>query len=179
VISDSIRRAIRSGTSVRLQTANREAALASLAAGHSDLAVIAMNSPPPGLRSRLLASYPQMLVVKANHPLAARKRLRVADLDGIDLVVPPEGRPHRRALERAMRDHDVSWRIAAEVDGWDLLVHFADLGLGATVVNGCVRLPARLRGIPITDLPAVSYWAAWRPPRERTVRAVVDHLGRP
>jgi DNA-binding transcriptional LysR family regulator len=179
VISDSIRRAIRAGTSVQLQTANREAALASLAAGHCDLAVIAKSSPPPALRSRLITSYPQILVLKGDHPLAARKRLRVTDLDGLDLVVPPEGRPHRRALEAAMRERGVSWRIAAEVDGWDLLVHFADLGLGAAVVNGCVRLPARLRGIPVTDLPAVSYWAAWRPPRDRAVRALLEHLDRP
>ena len=62
------------------------------------------------------------------------------------------------------------------VDGWDLLVHFAALGLGATVVNGCVAVPSRLRTIPITDLPAVRYWAAWRPQRTTALAAVLGHL---
>jgi DNA-binding transcriptional LysR family regulator len=160
-------------------TANREAALAGLAAGQVDLAVIAATAPPPSVRSRLIASYPQILVVKADHPLAARRRLRLADLDGLDLVVPPDGRPHRRALEQALVGAGVTWQVAAEVDGWDLLVHFADLGLGGTVVNGCVRLPARLRGIPVVDLPEVSYWAAWRAERERPLRGVLDRLAAP
>jgi DNA-binding transcriptional LysR family regulator len=100
--------------------------------------------------------------------------VRLADLDGLDLVVPPAGRPHRTALDRALRDAGASWQVAAEVDGWDLLVHFAALGLGATIVNGCVELPSRLRAIPVVDLPEVRYWAAWRPERQRALSAVLE-----
>jgi hypothetical protein len=48
------------------------------------------------------------------------------------------------------------------------------LGLGATVVNGCVHVPARLRAVPIADLPAVTYWAAWRTERDRALRPVLE-----
>ncbi len=58
--------------------------------------------------------------------------------------MPTPERAHRRALERALLDAGVTWHLAAEVDGWDLLVHLAALGMGATVVNGCITPPAGL-----------------------------------
>jgi DNA-binding transcriptional LysR family regulator len=178
VVSPAVQAITRSGRGVRLITADREAALDSLVAGRADLAVIGFDAPPRTVRSRRIASFAQTLVVPARHPLAARTGLHVADLAelGVGLLVPPVGRPHRRGLERALLDAGVSWSIAAEVDGWDLMVHFAALGLGAAVVNGCVRLPARLRGIPVTDLPPIRYWAAWRPQRQAAVADILGYL---
>src|SRR5258705_1112835 len=163
VISPVIQAVTRSGRSVQVITANRGAALADLAAGRADLAVIAFDPPPATLRSRRVAEFPQVLVVPNRHPLATAAKVRLSDLDGLHLVVPPVGRPHRAALDRALREAGASWHVAAEVDGWDLLVHFAALGLGVTIVNGCVQLPSRLRAIPDVDLPTVRYWAPWRP----------------
>ncbi len=90
--------------------------------------------------------------------------------------MPTPERAHRRALERALLDAGVTWHIAAEVDGWDLLVHLAALGMGATVVNGCVTPPAELAAVPIMDLPPVRYWAAWRPPRHAMVADILPLL---
>jgi len=176
VISGPLQAIARSGRSVHILTANREAALAALAGGQADLAITAADPPPAPLAAKEIASYPQVLVVPTRHPLAQRSRVRLSDLAGLDLLVPPAGRPHRRALDQALAGAGVDWRVAAEVDGWDLLVHFAALGLGATVVNGCVAVPSRLRTIPISDLPAVRYWAAWRPQRTTALAAVLGHL---
>jgi hypothetical protein len=43
-----------------------------------------------------------------------------------------------------LADAGISLEVAAEADGWDLLVHFAGLGVGAAIVNGCVGIPAGL-----------------------------------
>jgi DNA-binding transcriptional LysR family regulator len=176
VIGDGIQRLVGTGRAVRVVTADRAAALADVTSGRVDVAVIAHTPPPSTLRSQQLAAYPQALVVPAEHRLAGRRRLRVADLDGLDLVVPPAGRPHRETLERHLRDAGATWQVTAEVDGWDLLVHFAGLGMGATVVNGCVPAPDGLTAVPITDLPTVAYWAVWRAPRESLVRDVLATL---
>ncbi|MEJ3747227.1 LysR family transcriptional regulator substrate-binding protein, partial [Actinomycetes bacterium KLBMP 9797] len=113
------------------------------------------------------------------HPLAGRRQVRLTDLDGMPLVVPPAGRAHRRALDRALLDAGVAWQVAAEVDGSDLLVHLTSLGLGATVVNGCVPAPAGVSAVPIRDLPAVRYWSACRHERLPLVRDLFDELSRP
>src|SRR5262249_17956919 len=92
--------------------------------------------------------------------------VKLADLAGLDLVVPPAGRPHRQSLERALLDAGVPWQPAAEADGWDLLAHLARLGVGAAVVNGGIPPPGGMGAMPIRGLPAVRYWAAWRPQRD-------------
>jgi DNA-binding transcriptional LysR family regulator len=162
VVGDAIRAVSGAGRRVRVVTADRDAALAAVTAGRVDVAVIGSDPPPRHLEATQIAAYPQLLVIDAGHRLARRARLRLRDLDGLDLVVPPPGRPHRKALDRALLDAGVTWQPVAEADGWDLLVHFASLGVGATVVNGCVPVPDGLAGVPVTDLPAVRYWAVWR-----------------
>lgn len=68
---------------------------------------------------------------------------------------------------------------AAEADGWDLLVQFASLGIGAAIVNGCVAPPTGLTAIPVTGLPAVRYWAAWRPQRQSHISDLLGYLTLP
>jgi LysR family transcriptional regulator, low CO2-responsive transcriptional regulator len=174
VISGAIRRLAERGERVRILAADRDQALDALGAGQADVAVVAFDPPGRQFAAKQIASYPQVLVIGAGHPLAARKRLRLMDLAGLDLVVPPAHRPHRRSLERALLDAGVPWQPVAETDGWDLLVHFASLGVGAAIVNGCVGLPAGLTGIPIGDLPQVRYWAAWRQQRRTRAQAFLS-----
>ena len=191
VIPDAIRAASRQGRRVHVLTASRDDAVAALGAGHADVAVVAFDPPPRRLRSRAIATYPQVLMVDSGHPLARRARgsagqgsagqgsggpVNVADLAGLDLVVPPAGRPHRRALERALLEAGIPWQPAAEADGWDLLVHLAALGLGATVVNGCVPAPDGMTAIPVRGLPPVRYWAAWRAQREDAGAGFAAHF---
>jgi DNA-binding transcriptional LysR family regulator len=176
VISRAIRRVSAEGRRVRVITGDRDAALAALSGGRADLAVIGYDPPPRHFDAVQIHRYPQVLVVDSAHPLAARDRLRLADLEGMDLVVPLPDRPHRRALERAFLDAGVDWRPVAEADGWDLLVHFAKLGIGATIVNGCVPVPEGLAAVPVTDLPAVRYWAVWRPRPQSEPPDVLRHF---
>jgi DNA-binding transcriptional LysR family regulator len=178
VVAEPIRRFGGRGRTVRILTADRDHALAAVSTGQADVAVLA-DDPPPSRYQRLqIAAFPQNLVVDARHPLAARTRLTRTALNGLDLVVPSPERARRRALDRALADASVRWRVAAEVDGWDLMVHLAALGMGATIVNGCVTPPAGLTAIPITDLPRIRYWAAWRPSRRDLVADLVDQFRR-
>lgn len=176
VIADAVRRVAARGRTVQVITANRDAALAALSSGAADLAVIAHDPPPADRESRLIASYPQLLMIDREHPLAGRSQVTLADLDGLELVVPPAGRPHRGSLDRALLDAGVAWRPVAEADGWDLQVHFTAMGIGACVVNGCVPAPDELAAVPITDLPAVHYWAVWRAARRPIVADLLAEL---
>lgn len=177
VVGDAVQAVTAAGRKVRVITANRDGAVAALASGRADVAVIAYDPPPAGLRAAQVASCRQVLVIPESHELAQRRKLSLRDLDGLDLVVPPPGRPHRLGLERALADAGVSWQAMAEADGWDLLVQLAGWGVGAAVVNGCVRPPAGLAAVPIAGLPAVRYWAVWRPQRQALAAGLLAGLG--
>jgi hypothetical protein len=117
VIAEPVRALGRPGRGVHVITADRDDALAAVAAGRADLAVVGRDAPGRQFEAWQIAAYRQVLVVDERHPFAASSHVRLRDLDGLALVVPPAGRPHRRVLERALLDAGVAWQVAAEVDG--------------------------------------------------------------
>ncbi len=66
-------------------------------------------------------------------------------------------------LEQSLRAAGVDWTVAVEAEGWPLIAHFAALGVGLAVVNGCVPAPPGLAARPVTDLPSVVYHLVHQP----------------
>ncbi|XRQ03473.1 LysR substrate-binding domain-containing protein [Actinomadura welshii] len=155
--------AVRPG--IRLLNGDRARTLAAVRTGRADVGVSVLDVLPTDVETTLLASYPQVLVMPDDHPLADRPDLTLADLAGSALVVPPPTGPHRITLERALRAADVPWSIAVEAEGWPLLLHFVSLRIGLAIVNGCVVPPAGLTTREIIDLPAVPYYTLHLPSR--------------
>jgi DNA-binding transcriptional LysR family regulator len=120
----------RSPHPLRLLTNDAPGTLAPLRSGDADVGVAALVELPKDLHSETLTSVGQVVVVPRVHPLAKRARLCLADLEGESLIVPPAGRPHRTALSRALLGAGVHWQVAVEVTGWELMLHFTQLGMG-------------------------------------------------
>jgi DNA-binding transcriptional LysR family regulator len=160
LLGDAVRRlADRAGSRLRLLTAGTTDMLAAVRTGRASLGVGVLDTLPDDLDTVALASYPQVALLPAGHPLARRRALGLRDLDGERLVVPPPGRPHRVALERALRSAGTDWTVAVEADGWPLMAHFAGLGIGVALVNGLVTPPAGTAARPVRDLPSIAYHA--------------------
>jgi DNA-binding transcriptional LysR family regulator len=176
ILDRPLRRLVDRGVDLSVSPLDRSAALAEVITGKADVAAIGYDPPPRHLASRHLRSVPQVLLISRPHRLATASSIGVAELQGLALVVPPPGRPHRQSLERSLAAARVEWSVASEADGWDVIVHLTSLGLGAAVVNGCVPVPEPLIAVPITDLPAVGYWLAWREQRQATVQPLLDEL---
>jgi DNA-binding transcriptional LysR family regulator len=94
----------------------------------------------------------------ARHPLAARRSVKLADLEGAQLIVPPSGRPHRTLLSRMLQSAEVTWHVAVEASGWELMLQFVRLGLGLAIVNACCRMPAGVTSRPMPELPSLQYY---------------------
>ncbi|MGB3437347.1 MAG: LysR family transcriptional regulator [Actinophytocola sp.] len=157
-----------------LQLINRDSTrmLTAVRTGRADLGVGVLEAVPDDVTAVLLASYPQTLMLPATHPLAEHPELTVRDLDGLPLVLPPANRPHRKTVERALRSAEVDWTLAIEAEGWPLTLHFVALGVGLSIVNGCVHPPAGFTSRTITDLPRIPYYAVHLPSRTDDVRLV-------
>lgn len=150
---------------IRLINGDRARTLAAVRTGRADLGVSVLDVMPADVEAVPLATYPQVLVMPDDHPLAGRPHVALADLAGASLVAPPPSGPHRVALERALRAADVPWTLAVEAEGWPLQLHFVSLRIGLAIVNGCVVPPPGLVTREITDLPSVPYHALHLPSR--------------
>jgi DNA-binding transcriptional LysR family regulator len=177
VLDRPLRAVVRRGPDLHVTPADRSTALRLVETGEVDVAAIAYDPPPRHLRSVQLAKVPQVLVAHRSHPVVSDGHVRLRDLDGLAIVVPPEGRPHRQSLERALDAAGVGWKVASEADGWDLILHLVKLGVGAAVVNGCIPVPRPLKAVEIEDLPHVGYWLAWREQRQEVVDRLLKEVG--
>jgi DNA-binding transcriptional LysR family regulator len=172
VTQDAVRLLIQRGTKLRLLSTNRDETIEAVGDGRADVGVTVLPSRPTGIGSVELARYPQVVIVPTDHRLARARALRLGDLEGEDLVMPPEGRPQRRALDRAIRGRGVKIDVAAEAEGWSQMLDFVRLGVGICIVNGCVAPTAGTVSRPIEDLPEVTYSALFRSSARHEVAVV-------
>lgn len=142
--------------------------VAAVRTGEAHLGVAVADAPLDGLLGEPLAAVPQVLVMPARHPLARKRKLGLKDLAGQSLIVPPDGHLHRTVIAQALRSAGVEWTVAVEATGWELMLHFAALGVGLAIVNGCCRLPRGLCSRPLAELPRIHYHLFSRPGAART-----------
>jgi DNA-binding transcriptional LysR family regulator len=142
---------------LRLLVRDQEATTLAVRTGEAHLGVASLDALPADLRADPLTEVGQILVVPPSHPLAAKRHVRLRDLAGERLVVPPPDRPHRAMIAQALRAAGVRWHVAVEASGWELLVRFAELGLGLAIVNAFCRVPDSLVARPMPELPSRTY----------------------
>jgi len=160
-----------------LRTEDRAATVEALLSGRAHLGLTALVEAEPGLDSTLVLTAAQVAIVPADDPLARRKQIRVRALAGRPLIVPPTGRSHRSTLAAALGGE---LHVAVEVEGWELMTHYAALGLGLAVVNAYVPAPRGTTAVPISDLPPQRIYLVKRraAPQPPEVAALEAHLTR-
>lgn len=165
---------------LELLTRDRDGTLAALRSGEADLGVAALAELPSGIEAHLLRRVEQVLLLPKKHPLARKRTIKLADLEGAKLLVPPVGRPHRDTISRALQSAGVRWTLAMEVNGWELMARFVGLELGLAIVNDFVRPGPSVVARPLAGLPALHYYVLVLPDQSRPeVRALGELLSSP
>lgn len=142
---------------LRLLTHDKEQTLDAVRSGRAHVGVTVAHDVPEELIAEPLRQVGAMLVVPRTHRLAKKRRVRITDLDEERWVLPPKGKAQYKTLTRAFRDEGITFSTSVEASGWELILHFAKLGLGLAIVNDHCRVPAGMVGIPVPELPSVPY----------------------
>ena len=160
-----------------LRTEDRAATTDAVRSGRAHLGLTSLLEADAQLVSVLVLEVGQVAVVPDGDALARRRRLRVRELAGRPLILPPAPRSHRATLAAALGGE---LRVAVEVDGWELMTHYAALGLGLTVVNAYIPAPPGTVAVPIIDLPPLRVHLVKRrgAPAIPEVIALEAHLSR-
>jgi DNA-binding transcriptional LysR family regulator len=151
-----------------------------VAAGEVDLALVVLPVTDPLVLTTPLFDDPLVLAVARDHPFAARRRVRVCDLDGLDLVMFREGYDLRAVTLAACAEAGVEPHLVSEGGEMAGVLSFVAAGLGAAVVPA-IALPSEgaLAGIPFTG-PTLSRTVALAQRGDRALarpaRALADQL---
>jgi DNA-binding transcriptional LysR family regulator len=102
--------------------------------GAVELGVVAFPEKRRGLEVVTLDGDRLVLICAPTHPLAKRKKVSAADLQGLDFVLFERDIPTRRATDRALRAHNVTVHRVAEFDNIETIKRAVEVGLGVAVV---------------------------------------------
>ncbi|MEU0317015.1 LysR family transcriptional regulator [Nocardioides sp. NPDC006273] len=124
------------------------------------------NSGVPGLSITHLRQENLLVAIPKDHRFAGRRRVRIADLDGEDLVIHAgSGRSAMNALIQELFDSaGIRSHIAHEVAETSTLVTFVAAGLGVAIVpepTAALAVPGVVY-VPLTGTPGVELVAATR-----------------
>jgi DNA-binding transcriptional LysR family regulator len=122
-----------------------------VASGEVDLAIVVLPVTDPLVVTTPLFDDPLVLATAPDHRLADRRRVRVRELEGLDLVMFREGYDLRAVTLAACADAGVEPHLVSEGGEMAGVLSFVAAGLGAAVVPA-IALPddGSLVGIPFT-----------------------------
>jgi DNA-binding transcriptional LysR family regulator len=91
---------------------------------------------PNDLSYEPVYSYDPMLILPLDHPLAAKREVRLEDLSPYGLILPPQRLTTYRLVDLIFQQRKVPYRVAIEVGGWEVIKQYVAMGLGISVVTG-------------------------------------------
>lgn len=119
---------------VEVHDATTASLLLKLDSGAVELAVLTTPTNDPEVTTTALFTEDRILATPAGHSLFGKERVTLADLDGIELIVEPPGRPFREQLDALFAERDYRLAVKAEVDGTRLMASLAFEGFGAAIL---------------------------------------------
>jgi DNA-binding transcriptional LysR family regulator len=126
-----------------------------LASGSLDAAIVNLPQGSPDLIEHPLFDEDLILVLPTGHPLAGKPAVDLAELDGLELLLPAPGTAFRLEIDQACRDAGVTLVPRAELDGVRLMASLAVRGFGPAILpatgttEGVMRLSrATVNGLP-------------------------------
>ena len=139
--------------------------LEAVARRSADLAFVTMTGDLRGFETRPLMEHPLVLLARRDDPLAARRRVRLRDLDGIRYISLPHSTSSHRLVTEAVAREGITLAATLAVDDFDTANLFVELGFGHAIVPAvqgrAFERAGRVRAIPIQGLPPVPVgWAS-------------------
>jgi DNA-binding transcriptional LysR family regulator len=147
--------------------------------GRLDVALLGLpESELTGLRTTVLDSRPFVALLPADHHLAGRREVTLADLAGEQFVDTARGYANRLAVDRAFDALGTPRRIVVEVADVQTVPDYVRAGLGIAVIpNHGLGADAATVAVPLAGNPLSCVFSiatsADKPP-SRTVRTLLD-----
>lgn len=126
--------------------------LAMLRADKADFAVGSMLEVPDDISYRPVVTYNPTLITALDHPLARKENLRLADISPYGLILPPRHLSTWRIVDLVFQQHNLTYNVALEAGGWEVIKKYVELGLGISIVTDvCLTGEERLARIPLNQ----------------------------
>ena len=178
------------GVELTLGPEEMDGGLAGLRAGEADIALMVATTFEPSLPARditytPLLEDPMYLMLAADHPLAARSRLRLTDLVDEEWILGTTNRcPDGRILIRACQEAGFEPRIGFHSDDYMAIQGFVAAGFGVSFIPdlalAAVRDDVVIRSLgarpPVRVVQAATLAGSWESPARAEMLSVLAEV---
>lgn len=141
-----------SGMQVSVRVGNSQSALEALLDYRTDVAVLAQFTHDARFHSVPYSRHPIMVFVHRTHRFAARKSIRLTDLEGERMILREEGSTTRKALDDALAAAHVKPRIVMEIGSREAIREAVIKGMGIGAVSEIEYIPdPQIRMVRVSD----------------------------
>jgi DNA-binding transcriptional LysR family regulator len=114
-----------------------------------DFAVGSMIEVPDDITFHPTFSFDPFLITPPDHPLTRLPKVTIGDVAPYPLILPPQHLTTWRVVDYVFHKHHLSYRVALEAGGWEVIKTYVALGLGVSIVTGiCLTGREPLAAIP-------------------------------
>jgi DNA-binding transcriptional LysR family regulator len=147
------------GIRIKLHNVTGRDGLIMLRNDQADFAVGPLLQPTKDFVYRPVVTYHPTLITPLGHPLADKQAVTLEEISVYPLILPPAHLSTWQLVDGAFRQHNLSYNIALEAGGWEVIKKFVELGLGISIVTDvCLTGEERLSRIPLLEyFPNRSY----------------------
>ena len=140
------------GVQVSVRVGNSEAVLAELVDYRTDVAVLAQFTDDSRFRWLPYSRHPVVIFAHRSHRFAARRSIRIAELEGEPMILREEGSTTRKALDDALQRAGVRPRIVMEIGSREAIREAVIKGVGIGAVSEIEYIPdPELRKVIVSD----------------------------
>jgi len=126
--------------------------LAMLRADEADFAVGSMLEVPEDITYRPVVTYNPTLITSLDHPLAKKQNVTLADISPYGLILPPRHLSTWRIVDLVFQQHHLTYNVALEAGGWEVIKKYVELGLGISIVTDvCLTGEEKMAHIPLNQ----------------------------
>lgn len=133
--------------------------MAMLRADEADFAVGSMIDVPDDLLYRPSMVYHPTLIAPISHPLGELEVVTLEDIAPYGLILPPSHLATWRIVELGFARRNLSFKVALEAGGWEIIKKYVELGMGISIVTDvCLTGDEKIVRRPLNDyFPTRSY----------------------
>lgn len=128
------------GVELKLHNVTGRDGLRMLRSDAVDFAVGSMIEVPSDIVYQPIFTYDPMLIAPQEHALANMKRITIKDISRYPLILPPRSLTTWQVVDYVFQKHNLNYRVALEVGGWEVIKKYVEAGLGISIVTSiCLK----------------------------------------
>ena len=144
---------------IKLHNVTGRDGMTMLHADKADFAVGSMLDVPENIIYHPSMNFDPYLITPLDHPLAHKQSVRLEEISPYGLILPPRHLSTWRMVDLVFRQNNVTYNVALEAGGWEVVKKYVELGLGVSIVTDvCLTDSDKIARIPLKEyFPQRSY----------------------